>query len=40
MDWKELSTREWFLAIMDDASRFIVAYGIYPLPRTPVRYRL
>jgi len=30
MDWKQLSTGEWFLAIMDDASRYIVAYGLYP----------
>jgi len=30
MDWKQLTTGEWFLAIMDDASRFIVAYGVYP----------
>jgi putative transposase len=30
MDWKQLSTGEWFLAIMDDASRYIVAYGAYP----------
>jgi len=29
MDWKQLSTGEWFLAIMDDASRFIVAYGLF-----------
>jgi putative transposase len=29
MDWKQLSTGEWFLATMDDASRFIVAYGIF-----------
>ena len=29
MDWKQLSTGEWFLAIMDDASRFIVAYGVF-----------
>jgi putative transposase len=30
MDWKQLSTKEWFLAVMDDASRFIVSYGVYP----------
>jgi putative transposase len=30
MDWKQLNSGEWFLAIMDDASRFIVAYGVYP----------
>ena len=30
MDWKQLSTGEWFLAIMDDASRFIVGYGVFP----------
>ena len=30
MDWKQLSTGEWFPAIMDDASRYIVAYGAYP----------
>jgi putative transposase len=29
MDWKQLTTGEWFLAIMDDASRYIVAYGVY-----------
>ena len=29
MDWKQLSTGEWFLAIMDDASRYIVAYGLF-----------
>lgn len=29
MAWKQLITGEWFLAIMDDASRFIVAYGVY-----------
>ena len=29
MDWKQLNSGEWFLAIMDDASRFIVAYGVY-----------
>ena len=34
MDWKQLSTGEWFLAIMDDASRFIVAYGVYPQATT------
>jgi putative transposase len=34
MDWKQLSTEEWFLAIMDDASRFIVAYGVYPQATT------
>ena len=30
MDWKQLSTGEWFLAIMDDASRYITAFGVYP----------
>ena len=30
MDWKQLSTGEWFLAILDDASRYIVGYGVYP----------
>ena len=34
MDWKQLSTGEWFLAIMDDASRYIVAYGVYPQATT------
>jgi putative transposase len=34
MDWKQLTTGEWFLAIMDDASRFIVAYGAYPQATT------
>jgi transposase InsO family protein len=29
MDWKQLSTGEWFLAIMDDASRYITAYGLF-----------
>lgn len=29
MDWKQLSTGEWFLAIMDDASRYIVGYGVF-----------
>ena len=33
MDWKQLTTGEWFLAIMDDASRFI-AYGAYPQATT------
>ena len=34
MDWKQLTTGEWFLAIMDDASRFIVAYGVFPQATT------
>jgi putative transposase len=34
MDWKQLSTGEWFLAIMDNASRFIVAYGVHPQATT------
>jgi putative transposase len=34
MDWKQLSTGEWFLAILDDASRYIVGYGIYPQATT------
>jgi len=29
MDWKQLSTGEWFLAVMDDASRYIVNYGLF-----------
>jgi hypothetical protein len=29
MDWKQLNAGEWFLAIMDDASRFIVGYGVF-----------
>jgi len=29
MDWKQLSTGEWFLAVMDDASRYITAYGVF-----------
>ena len=34
MDWKQLSTGEWFLAILDDASRYIVAYGVHPQATT------
>jgi transposase InsO family protein len=34
MNWKQLTTAEWILAIMDDASRFIVAYGAYPQATT------
>jgi putative transposase len=30
MDWKQLSTGEWFLATIDDASRYIVSYGVFP----------
>jgi hypothetical protein len=29
MNWKQLTTGGWFLAIMDDVSRFIVAYGVH-----------
>jgi putative transposase len=29
MDWKQLSTGEWILAILDDASRYIVGYGVF-----------
>jgi putative transposase len=29
MDWKQLNTGEWILAIMDDASRLIVGYGVF-----------
>ncbi len=29
MDWKQLNTGEWFLAILDDASRYIVGYGVF-----------
>jgi putative transposase len=34
MDWKQLSTGEWFLAILDDASRYVVGYGVYPQATT------
>jgi putative transposase len=30
MDWKQLSTSDWILAILDDASRYVVGYGVYP----------
>jgi putative transposase len=29
MDWKQLSTGEWFLAILDDASRYVTGYGLF-----------
>ena len=29
MDWKQLHMGEWILAILDDASRYIVGYGVY-----------
>lgn len=37
MDREQLTTGEWFLAITDDASQYIVAYGVCPKqpPRTP-----
>ncbi len=35
MDWKQLNTGEWFLAIMDDASRYILAYGVFKEATTP-----
>ncbi len=28
-DWKQLDTGEWWIAIMDDASRLIVGYGVF-----------
>ena len=34
MDWKQLNTGEWFVAIMDDASRYITAYGVFKDPTT------
>jgi len=35
MDWKQLHTGEWILTIMDDASRYIVGYGVFQEATTP-----
>jgi putative transposase len=35
MDWKQLNTGEWILAILDDASRYIVGYGIFQEATAP-----
>jgi putative transposase len=35
MDWKQLNTGEWILAILDDASRYIVGYGTFKEATAP-----
>jgi len=35
MDWKQLNTGEWILAILDDANRYVVGYGTFKEATAP-----